>query len=154
MGKSNKAPQLSTSAKPPVVDPDRAPYTPDEAKTKRLSVRGGDPNATRATEDKVYGIASRARWPSNDVSELHRDSMAIDGVETNGSQSSTASTSTENDDTIEPDKLTKDQLKAALDEAGVEYNASANKAELVQLYSDWLADQQEEEEEEEEEEQQ
>lgn len=150
MGKSNKAPQLSTSAEPPVNDPDREEYTPKEAKTKRLSVRGQDPNATRATEDKVYGIASRARWPSNDVSELHRDSMAIDGVETNSGQSATASTSTENEDTIEPEKLTVAELKAALDEAGVEYTAEDRKADLVKLYSDWLADQEGEEEEEEE----
>lgn len=144
-------PKLSTSANPPVSDSARKDRTPPEAKTKRLSVRGQDPNADRSKEDKVYGIASRARWPSNDVTELHRDSMAIDGTEVNSSQTNAGSTSSENDETIEPDKLTKDQLKSALDEAGVEYSTSANKAELVQLYSDWLADQQEEEEEEEEE---
>lgn len=142
MGKSNKATQLSTSAKPPVVDPDREEYTPKEAKVKRLSVRGQDPNATRATEDKVYGIASRARWPSNDVSELHRDSMAIDGVETNSTQSASGSTSTENDDTVEPEKMTVAELKAALDEAGIEYSSDDKKADLVVLYSDYLADNQ------------
>ena len=142
MGKQKKAVQLSTSADPPVDDAKREETTPPEAKERRLSVRGQDPNATRRTEDHIYGIESRARWPSGDVSELHRDSMAIDGVVTNGGTGGDGTTSTENDDTIEPEKMTVPELKHALDQAGVAYTSDDKKADLVALYSDYLAEQQ------------
>lgn len=60
----------------------------------------------------------------------------------------------EEEEAIVPENMTVAELKAALDEAGVEYKSDDKKADLVTLYSDWLADNQEEEEEEEEEEQQ
>ena len=43
---------------------------------------------------------------------------------------------------IIPEKMKVDELKAALDEAGVEYDSDAKKADLVKLYSDWLTDNQ------------
>lgn len=57
----------------------------------------------------------------------------------------------EEEEGIVPENMTVAELKAALDEAGVEYKSDDKKADLVQLYSDWLADQQGEEEEEEQE---
>ncbi len=57
----------------------------------------------------------------------------------------------EEEEGIVPENMTMAELKAALDEAGVEYKSDDKKADLVQLYSDWLADQQGEEEEEEQE---
>lgn len=43
---------------------------------------------------------------------------------------------------IIPEKMKVDELKAALDEAGVAYDSDAKKADLVKLYSDWLTDHQ------------
>jgi hypothetical protein len=43
---------------------------------------------------------------------------------------------------IEPEKLTVAELKEALDEAGIEYTSEDKKADLVKLYSDYLADNQ------------
>lgn len=43
---------------------------------------------------------------------------------------------------IIPEKMKVDELKAALDEAGVAYNSDDKKADLVKLYSDWLTDNQ------------
>lgn len=80
-----------------------------------------------------------SRKINDNIAGRVRDEEEVDGEE-------------EEDDTIVPENMTKDQLKAALDEAGVEYNASANKPELVEAYSTWLADQDAGEEEEEEEE--
>lgn len=48
----------------------------------------------------------------------------------------------EEEEVIEPEKMTVAELKEALDEAGVEYGSDDKKADLVQLYSDYLADQQ------------
>lgn len=58
----------------------------------------------------------------------------------------------EEEEGIVPENMTVAELRAALDEAGVMYAVDYRKADLVKLYSDWLADQQEEEEEEEEQE--
>lgn len=44
------------------------------------------------------------------------------------------------EETIEPEKMTVAELKEALDEVGVEYGSDDKKADLVKLYSDYLAD--------------
>lgn len=48
----------------------------------------------------------------------------------------------EEEETIVPENMTVAELKAALDEANVEYSSDDKKADLVQLYSDYLADNQ------------
>jgi hypothetical protein len=48
----------------------------------------------------------------------------------------------ESDETIVPENMTVAELKEALDEAGIEYKSDDKKADLVTLYSDYLADNQ------------
>lgn len=53
----------------------------------------------------------------------------------------------EEEEEIIPANMTVAELKAALDEAGIAYKSSDKKDDLVQLYSDYLADNSSEEEE-------
>lgn len=136
MARKNK--QVTSVRKPPVPDPKRAEYTPPDAKD-RLSVRGEkrNPNEEPPAKDHVYGVASRARWGSGEpISELHRDSMDIDG--SNARKPGSGS----EEETVEPEKMTVAELKAELDAAGVEYASDAKKADLVEAYSGYLADNQ------------
>jgi len=129
MARKNRE-QLTNLQDPPVHDPARAEYTPPEAKARNNG--GGDPNAKPPGNDRVFGVASRARWPGSDsdaLAEQHRDSRSIDS----GEQDEEQNTGTSAD-------LTVDELKAALDEAGVEYPASAKKAKLVELYDAHVAE--------------
>ena len=131
MARKNRE-QLTNLQDPPVHDPARAEYTPPEAKARN---NGGDtdPNAQPPGKDRIFGVASRARWPGSDsdaLAEQHRDSRSIDN---GGEQEEEQDTGTSAD-------LTVDELKAALDEAGVEYPASAKKAKLVELYDAHVAE--------------
>lgn len=149
MSKDNT--QLSTSAPAPVKDGKRKNVQPPESKERRVRYRGEDANAEPRKEDHIYGVESRARWPSNNIQELHRDSMAIDGTAAaDGSTPGDASTSKDND-TIVPEEMTVADLKGALDAAGVEYTKDDRKPDLVAKYTAHLASQEGEEEEEEEE---
>lgn len=126
-----KAKQIKNIQAPPVSDPARAPYTPPEAKSRGNG--GGNPNAEHVPTDKVYGVASRDRWPgSSDVSQQLRDSRKIEGSDTSSEDED------EDEEYSEEDTggaaLTVAELKAALDEAEIEYDKSAKKAELVELY--------------------
>lgn len=136
MARKSKNEKLSVVAEPPVNDPKRAEYSPPEAKERR---RNRDPNAEEPRKDHVFSVASRARWGGDsDVSEQNRVSMQLDGTNANRGEEEGEG----DGETVEPAKMKVDELKEALDEAGVEYGADAKKAELVQLYSDWLADNQ------------
>lgn len=78
--------QVTSIQAPPVEDPGRAPTTPPEAKTKGRTARP-DPNSEPQGEDRVYGIESRDRWADSDsatLSEMHKDSRAIDAGDANG----------------------------------------------------------------------
>lgn len=124
-----KAKQIKNIQAPPVNDPARAEYTPPEAKSRGNGGGDEDPNSQPPSKDRVYGVASRDRWPgSADVSENLRDSRKIEG-------SDTGSEEEEEEETSGAD-LTVAELKAALDEAGVEYEANAKKADLVVLYDE------------------
>lgn len=129
-----KTPQVDVTAAPPVNDPKRAEYTPPEAKLRRAYRGEEQPNEESAKKDHVYGIASRARWGGDtDISELHRDSRAVDGEPNSGG--STEEEEEEEEESSASD-LTVAELKAALDEAEVEYDKNAKKADLVALYEE------------------
>lgn len=79
---SNKTPQVTNVRQPPVEDTGREDREPVESKKRRLRVRGEDANADEPREDRVYGIASRARWGNEDsLAEMHRDSLKVEGQE-------------------------------------------------------------------------
>lgn len=128
----NKQTQFDATAAPPVDDSARAEYKPENAKVRRADVR--DANAEERKEDHLYGIASRARWGSQDIAELHRDTLAIEGSAA-ASRTSTEEEEEEEEETDAND-LTVAQLKEALDEAEVEYAKDAKKADLVALYEE------------------
>lgn len=133
MARKNRTPQVDVTAAPPVEDPKRADYKPAEAKLRRAQRGEEQPNEEEAKKDHVYGIASRARWGGDtDVTQLHRDSRAIDGEPNSGGEEEEEE---EEDETAASD-LNKTQLKEALDGAGIEYDAKATKADLVALYEE------------------
>lgn len=78
--------QVNTISQPPVVDPDRAPVEGED--NVGFKMKGGrhpelandDPNAVERPEDRIWGIASRARWGENndDATKLHAESREID----------------------------------------------------------------------------
>lgn len=132
MGKNTNNPQMDVTEDPPVRDPMRADYTPDEAKQPRM--RGRDANAEERKEDHVYGIASRQRWGDSDIAQLHRDSRTVDGEPNSGAATSEEEEEEEEETTASD--LTVAQLREALEEAEVEIPANAKKADLVALYEE------------------
>lgn len=82
-------------------------------------------------------IANSRRINNNIAGKPHREPSAPD--------------TEEEEEEIIPANMTVAELKTALDEAGIAYKSSDKKDDLVQLYSDYLADDQGSEEEEEEE---
>lgn len=62
--------EVSTVQEPPAPDPDRAEYTPDEAKDRKNRGDQPNPNDVPRQEDKIYDIASRDRW-ANESNEDH-----------------------------------------------------------------------------------
>ena len=124
-----KAKQIKNIQAPPVNDPARAEYTPPEAKSRGNGGGDEDPNSQPPSKDRVYGVASRDRWPgSADVSENLRDSRKIEGSDTGSEEEE------EEEEAEGGAALTVAELKAALDEAEIEYDKSAKKADLVELY--------------------
>lgn len=129
-----KTPQVDVTAPPPVNDPKRAEYTPPEAKLRRADRGEEQPNEENAKKDHVYGIASRARWGGDsDVTELHRESRAIEGAANSGGSEEEEE---EEEETSSAEDLTVAQLKEALEAAEVEIPAGAKKADLVALYEE------------------
>jgi len=116
---------------PPIHDPAREDTTPKEAKN-RVSAPVNR-NDEEPGVDRHFSVASRDRWPDSNIAELNRDAMDIDG--------SIALRHKAQDDgeTVEPGKLKVAELREALDAAGVDYETDANKARLVELYTDYLS---------------
>lgn len=136
--KSNK--QITSVAPPPHPDPKRAERHPAEAKERRLTLRGSrDPNAEKPKQDHLFTVASRARWGEGDITEQNRTSMELDGTANGGGSEEEEE---EEQQTIEPAKMKKAELQEALREAGVAFETDDNKDRLVELYSDYLADNQ------------
>lgn len=136
--KNEKSPVVDATRDPPVKDPARAEYKPDEAKSPRVRGRA-DANSDEPKEDHVYGIASRARWGGDaSIAELHRDSRVLEGKSV--PEGTTSQETEEEEEEEEEDNsaasLTKAQLKEALDEAKVEYDPKATKDALVALYEE------------------
>ena len=130
---AKKNPQVDATRKPPVNDPERAEYKPDEAKSPRLRTR--DANSEEPKEDHVYGIASRARWGNDTpLAEMHRDSRVLEGQSVPEGTTSQETEEEEEEEDNSAASLTKAQLKEALDAAKVEYDPKANKDALVELY--------------------
>jgi len=128
MAKAKK--QFTTVKEAPVPDAGRAPYTPDEARERRER-HNVDPNAEPTKEDRVYGVASRARWEGgDDIAQLHRESRQIEGAEVSEQEEE------EEEEETSASDLTVAELKAALEEAQVEIPAGAKKADLVALYEE------------------
>lgn len=124
-----KAKKFTTVKAAPVPDEARAPYKPAEARERREQ-HNVDPNAEPAKEDRVYGVASRARWEGgSDIAQLHRESRQIEGAEVSEEEEEEEEETSAND-------LTVAELKAALEEAQVEIPAGAKKADLVALYEE------------------
>ena len=140
-----KAKKFTTVKEAPIPDEGRAPYTPDEAQPRRAR-HNTDPNAEPAKEDRVYGVASRARWNGgSDITEMHRESRQIEGAEgaeqeeeeedeTSASDLTVAEQEEEEEEETSASDLTVAELKEALDAAEVEYGKNAKKADLVELY--------------------
>lgn len=73
---AEKGTQMTTVLDAPKPDKDRAPREDDIGKKDRRDV-DVDINAEDPGPDKVYGVASRARWGGNeDVHTLHQDAAA------------------------------------------------------------------------------
>lgn len=121
MSRNKRNEQVTNIQEPPVKDPGRAPYKPAEAKARRNGGGAEDPNGQPQGEDRVYGVESRDRWPgAGSVAEQHADSRAIDNGE--GGDGGEGGY----------DDWTVDQLKTELENRGVEFKASAKKAELIE----------------------
>ena len=134
MARKNRTPQVDVTAPPPVEDPKRADYKPAEAKLRRAQRGEEQPNEEEAKKDHVYGIASRQRWGGDtDITQLHRDSRAIDGEPNSGGGEEEEEE--EEEETTASD-LTVAQLREALEGAQVEIPAGSKKADLVALYEE------------------
>lgn len=75
---AKNAEQVSTVLDAPKPDPDRAPREDDIGRRERRGPKK-DINAEDEGEDKVYGVASRARWGGTDtIHELSQDAQAAE----------------------------------------------------------------------------
>lgn len=135
-----KPQQFTNIQDPPVSDPARADYTPPEAKARRNG--GGEaPNGQPPGKDRVYGVASRDRWPGSDSAALrqqHKESRALAGDEGGEEEEEEEAESEERTSA----DLTVAELKAALDaqDPPIEYPAGAKKPQLVALYDEHVAE--------------
>lgn len=75
---ADKGVQMSTVLEAPKPDKDRAPREDNIGKKDRRDL-DFDINASDPGVDKVYGVASRARWGGNDdIHTLHQDAAAAE----------------------------------------------------------------------------
>ena len=116
--------QITAIEEPPVNDPGRKPRT-DIARKERRAERNKseDPNAQEPGKDRVWGVASRDRWPDSSA-EINEERNTTSSEDDGG----------EEEEATGGAALTVAQLKEALDGAGVEYASNAKKADLVELY--------------------
>lgn len=97
----------------------------------------GDINAKEEGTDRVWGVSSRARWDRDrDHAQLMRDSRNVDRVIKGEELVDEEEQEEEGEEAVDPSTLKVAELKEALTEAGVEFDASAKKDVLVQLYID------------------
>lgn len=77
-GKAKGAEQMSTVLEAPKPDKDRAPREDNYGKKERQTPKP-DINAEDEGKDKVYGVASRARWGGTEsIQELSQDAQAAE----------------------------------------------------------------------------
>ena len=77
-GKAKGAEQMSTVLEAPKPDKDRAPREDNYGKKERQTPKA-DINAEDDGKDKVYGVASRARWGGTEtIHELSQDAQAAE----------------------------------------------------------------------------
>ena len=75
---SEKTAQMSTVLEAPKPDKDRAPREDNYGKKERQTPKA-DINAEDEGKDKVYGVASRARWGGTEsIQELSQDAQAAE----------------------------------------------------------------------------
>lgn len=76
--KAKGAAQMSTVLEAPKPDKDRAPREDNYGKKERQTPKA-DINAEDEGKDKVYGVASRARWGGTEsIQELSQDAQAAE----------------------------------------------------------------------------
>ncbi|QKW95609.1 hypothetical protein AXL3_08 [Stenotrophomonas phage vB_SmaS-AXL_3] len=76
--KAKGAEQMSTVLEAPKPDKDRAPREDNYGKKERQTPKE-DINARDEGKDKVYGVASRARWGGTEtIQELSQDAQAAE----------------------------------------------------------------------------
>lgn len=144
------APKFNTVQPAPKKDPGRAVVVDHEAKAakaERANGGGEDPNAELPGKDRIYGVASRARWGTDDVASLHADSRKVEAAQgehippdpqqNEGDQDGEGEGEggeDEGGEAVDPNSLTVAELKTELDARGVEYKSNASKSALVELY--------------------
>jgi len=129
-----KSKQFKAIEAPPVNDPAREDITPKEAKNRVSEPVNRNDEEPRA--DRLFTVSSRDRWPDSNIAELNRDAMEIDG---SNALRYKAKEDEDAEETVEPGKMKVAELREALDAAGVDYETDANKARLVELYTDYLS---------------
>lgn len=73
--KAANAEEMTTVLEAPKPDPDRAPREDDTGRRERRGPKK-DINAEDEGQDKVYGVASRARWGGTEtIHELSQDAQ-------------------------------------------------------------------------------
>jgi hypothetical protein len=75
------SPQLDATMEAPVEDPGRAPVTgPENIGYKERRGEVEDPNAQPEKEDRVWSVASRARWGDKDATahKLGQESAEVE----------------------------------------------------------------------------
>lgn len=76
--KAANAEEMTTVLESPKPDPDRAPREDDIGRRERRGPKK-DINAEDEGRDKVYGVASRARWGGTEtIHELSQDAQAAE----------------------------------------------------------------------------
>lgn len=138
------AQKMTLVKKAPVNDPGRKPQR-DEKNAKQRSTKQMDINARDNAEDRVWGVHTRARWGGNaNLAELNADSLNVQRLINGDELVDNPHTSTgegggelsREDRVAAAKKLKVDELRAALDEAQIEYDEKAKKDELAELYVD------------------
>jgi len=96
-----------------------------------------DKNQPAETEYDPYAKDEKPSFSARDLLNHHKRVNAnIAGIEYKEPEEE------ETEEEIVPEDMTVAELKEALGEAGIEYASDDKKADLVKLYSDYLADQQ------------
>lgn len=140
--------KMSLVRKAPVNDPGRVAKKDEVNAKPRKKSKAMDINARDNAEDRVWGVHTRARSEATNLAELLVDSQNVErSLRGEELQENPHASADENDGEGEGDegrdaavasakKLKMEELRAALDEAEIEYDEKAKKDELVELYVD------------------